>query len=223
MTCSGRAKRSLGAVLLFVFLGPPASASGDGQAQPEAQPQSASELIRFLTYQSSRPYDAAFSCGAVYSEGLESERAARSLVRLRAASMPDLEEALDLLEKRGAASVDFPNAGWLLFVYAKISGSAGYPRLHRMTRNPDLAALRTGLDHSIAVSLGLTSYVSGVTEPVKNYFTCYRPEEPREALDKVILAWERNDSEWLEKNLGLRAKAVLSSMLKGRSWADVRA
>jgi hypothetical protein len=39
----------------------------------------------------------------------------------------------------------------------------------------------------------------------------------------VILAWERNDREWLEKNLGPRARAVLDSMLKEGSWAQIRA
>jgi hypothetical protein len=200
-----------------VFLFPGVSARGGGEDRTGHQ--SASDLIAFLTYQSGRRFNPDMSiCG--YLAALEDERATGSLVELGASANPDLEKELDPLEKSTEAPY-FSGAGWLLQAYAEINGRSAYPRLRRMTRNP-LIMSGIEVDSSIAVSLGLTSYVSSVKEPIKDYFDCYRPEEPREALDSVILAWERNDREWLEKNLGPRAKAVLSSMLKGRSWADLR-
>jgi hypothetical protein len=219
MTGSGRRNLGTGAVLLFLL--PGVSARGDGEDRTGHR--SASDLIAFLTYRSGRQPEAfTFRCGAVYLESLENERATRSLVELGASANPDLEKELDPLEKTTGSAYDFPGAAWLLLAYAEINGRSAYPRLHRMTRNPHVIAAGIQVDSSIAVSLGLTSYVSSVNEPIKNYFTCYRPEEPRDALDNVILAWERNDREWLEKNLGPRAEAVLSSMLKGGSWADMR-
>ena len=190
------------------------------------------------------------SCGALYSAALDSERATKSLVELGGAAMPDLEDELDSIERGGEVSALFSNDAWLLFAYARIYGPAAFPRLHRLARlarGPDLADLRGGLDSSIAASLGLTSYVSGVREPMDGFHSVLDfslaaslglssdgstlgpmpvvrcgPQEPRDALDEVILAWERNDRRWLEKNLGPRAKAVLNSMLKGKAWADLR-
>ena len=213
--------RQAGVVPLLVLI---ASTSATGQTTESPQ-QSASDLIAFLTYRNGRETEGKFmiSWGKIYQESLDNERATRSLVELGASAMPDLERELDRLEKSSGAWGDFSGAAWLLLAYAEIDGRDAYPRLSRMSRNPNIIAAGIDVDSSIAVSLGLTSYVSSVTEPVKGSFTGFRPQEPREALDNAILAWERNDHEWLEKNIGSRAKAALISMLKGRNWSEVRA
>jgi hypothetical protein len=87
-------------------------------------------------------------------------------VELGASANPDLEKELDPLEKTTGSAYDFPGAAWLLLAYAEINGRSAYPRLHRMTRNPHVIAAGIQVDSSIAVSLGLTSYVSSVNEPV---------------------------------------------------------
>ena len=46
---------------------------------------------------------------------------------------------------------------------------------------------------------------------------------PRDVLDQFILAWERNDQQWVEASLGPNAKAALQSLLNGRTWAKMRA
>jgi len=91
-----------------------------------------------------------------------------------------------------------------------------------MASNPNLAFIRLRLDGAIALSLSLTSYVSGSQVPSR-IFRCSRRGEPRDALDQLILAWERDDCRWLQGSLGPRASAALDSLLRGRTWADLRA
>jgi hypothetical protein len=50
-----------------------------------------------------------------------------------------------------------------------------------------------------------------------------RVPQPRDALDKLILAWERNDRHRLEEGLGPTGKAALSALLAEKTWAEFRA
>ena len=52
---------------------------------------------------------------------------------------------------------------------------------------------------------------------------CDRSEEPRDALDQLILAWETNNRVYLEASLGPRARSALDRLLTGKSWATMRA
>jgi hypothetical protein len=205
-------------MLLFAMLGLLVTSS----ATSAAEERSPSELIRFLTYQSDRPDKertllGLHSCGST----LPDLAATRSLVEFGDSAIPDLEGALSSIEKRGERSEFAFNGGWLLVAYAKIEGPAAYPRLQRMIGSPNLAFLQIDLDRAVALSLAMTSYVSGSRVPVR-IFHCSRAEEPRDALDQLILAWERNDRPWLEASLGSRAKAALHSLLVGRTWKDLR-
>jgi hypothetical protein len=51
----------------------------------------------------------------------------------------------------------------------------------------------------------------------------FRLEEPRDALDHLIAAWEMNDLGWLEESLGPRARASLATLLDKTPWTDLRA
>jgi hypothetical protein len=51
---------------------------------------------------------------------------------------------------------------------------------------------------------------------------CSRSREPRNALDQLILAWERGDRRWFEATLGQRARGALRTLLKRRSWPKMR-
>ena len=187
-----------------------------------AEEKSPSELIRFLTYQSDRPGKETTllglrSCGTTPPD----LAATRSLVEFGVSAIPDLERALSSIEKRGERSEFAFNGGWLLLAYAKINGPAAYPRLQRMIDNPKFAFLEIDLDRAVALSLAITSYVSGSLVPVR-ILHCSRGEEPRDALDQLILAWERNDRPWLEASLGPSAKAALSSLLESKAWGSLR-
>jgi hypothetical protein len=207
-------------VLIFGLLGLLAVSSGTGQTETEKG--SAAGLIRFLTYQSDRPETSAVMLGLVGCGSIKADRAAaRSLAELGASAIPQIERALDSIEKRGAKSEFAIGAGWLLNVYARMKGRDACPRLRRMSGDPNLLFLQPGLDASFALSLGLTSYVSGRNKP-GSIISCSRPLEPRYALNQLILAWERDDRSSLEASLGQDARAALGSLLIGRSWADLR-
>ncbi len=51
---------------------------------------------------------------------------------------------------------------------------------------------------------------------------CSRYEEPRDVLDQLILAWERNDRPLLEASLAPGARAALNSLLAGTTWVGLR-
>ena len=187
----------------------------------QTKEQSASDLIKYLTYQTNRPEVVAVSCGVFATMDAENRAAAQSLVKLGASAIPDLEAAFDSIEQRGGASKSGYNAGWLLLSYAKIKGPAAFPRLRKMRGDPNFAFLDSSVDIAAALSLGVTSYASGWRQPAQEG-VCTGPD-PRKIFDRLILAWENNDREALEKNLGSSASAALDALLKGRSWDALRA
>jgi hypothetical protein len=232
-----------------------------GGALGQTAPQSPAELIRYLTYQSDRPDKNGtkkgafqrFSCGEIYWEGEDDRALTMSLVKMGLPAVPAIEEALDSLEARGWKSGVALQAGWLMGAYARIKGPEAFPRLHKLVGNPNLADHAYGVDGSIALALGLTSYVSSfarlpaldgvhtctvagstaeelkVTPCVppsreKSPFRihCGRGDEPKDALDDLILAWETDDRLLLETNLGPNAGSALEQLLRGKTWAAMR-
>lgn len=186
--------------------------------------QSPSDLINFLTYQSNRPRESKtravfFTCRVDNPEAADYRRAAQSLVKLGALAIPEIEQTLGSIEKHGRDSPFASNPGWLLHAYARLTGIKGFERLHRMLGDPKLSFLQNSLDDSAALSLGLTSYVSQTRIPIG--FRC-RPSQPRDTLDEWILAWGKDDRQSFEANLGPGAKEALASLLRGRTWLDMR-
>ena len=181
------------------------------------------ELIGLLTYQSGRDADpdiAAFTCGTLVREATANRAIARSLAMLGSAALPDIEAALSSVRQRGQQSEFWIGSDWLLFAYAKISGPKAYPQLRMMIEDPPSQSLGHALDVGIAISLGLTSYVSSTGLPTD---VLCRAQEPRDSLDRVILAWDSGDRPTLERNLGPNGKVALEELLKGKSWAALRA
>jgi hypothetical protein len=189
-----------------------------------------------------------FSCGPAAGEDRDDRALTRSMVRLGASAVPALEEALDSFETRGEKSEVAFKAGWLLLAYAGIHGPAAVPRLRRLYDKPGLVNYAFQLDRAVALALGLTSYVSPLrsfhecTVPTQSTTStgrapyvapsreiplhnirCDRGDEPKDALDRLILAWVTNDPESLEDGLGSRAKASLDQLLEGRTWTAMRA
>jgi hypothetical protein len=221
-----------GLPLALAFLVSFATVSARGQV-PEGSP---SDLIKFLTYQSGRPKETdllgRFSC-RVDEQGFEDRVAAKALVKFGRNAIPAIEEALDKIEKDGYKSGLMLNTHWLMYAYAKIEGPAAFPRLWRMGGNPNLADREVAISDSIALAFGLTAYVpsfaipsSGTRIPILlgtriTILHCRMPQ-PRDALNRLILGWERNDRIWMETSLGPSAKAALRSSLEGRTWAEMR-
>jgi hypothetical protein len=152
----------------------------------------------------------------------EDRAIARSLVNMGVSAIPAIEEAMHSVERQGDESRFSFNSGWLVLAYARIKGEAALPLIRRMIGNPKLDFLQVGLEQAAALSLNITSYVSGSREPLP-VLHCSRGEEPRDALDQLILAWERDDRSWLEASLGAGARTALKSLLNAGAWAAIRA
>ena len=185
-------------------------------AASQVKEEASAPLIRLLTNQSDRPDKESleiglFSCSQV-TANLE---AAQRLAALGELAVPSIEKELDVIEQD--ATEGRYGSRWLELAYARIRGRAAYPRLRRLRQGLD----RANLDEAIALSLGLTSYVSGSRSGIRR-FSCVRGPEPRDALDQLILAWSNNDRSMLEAILGPRGKEALAMLLKARTWEAMR-
>ena len=112
-------------------------------------------------------------------------------------------------------------------------------------------SVRRGLDRAISLSLGLTSFITAPAPPISNYRSCRidanaltlssgpcppgtREEPPRrlpclsgvlprDALDSLIRAFERNDDFVFHAQLGPDAGKSFEQLLKKGTWIKLRA
>ncbi len=191
------------------------------RARGQVPEQTPASLVRFLMYESRQPKnpmtDIGASCG-IDEDGREDRKAVKALVEMENRAVPALEQAFKSMEAGEKYLV--PNAHWLFYAYAKIRGPVSFPRLWKMAGNPNLEKLQLTLDDSIALALDLTSYVSSYRNLVR-VFRC-RVKQPRDGLDQLILAWEKDDRLWLETTLGPKARRALDSLLRETTWEDMR-
>jgi hypothetical protein len=220
-----------------------------------AQTQSPSELIRYLTFQSDRPEKLQVEMGLDPCSDFGDRKAAVALAQIGLAALSDIEKELDAIEQPGYEGL---GSGWLELAYARIKGPAAYERLRKMERDPKIGSdrlfgddlRRRTLDGAIALSLGITSFVSapkgtvenerqcisdsGVSslshgpcpsgaraEPIAN-FNCHRGMDPRDALNRLIRTFERNDDFTFQVGLGPDAKVAFNSLLTGKTWSQLR-
>ena len=183
-----------------------------------ADEQTAADLIQFLRYQSGdrlgRPIS--FTCGLFNTD----RAAVKSLVALGTPALPAIQSVLDPLDQN-ADNREFVGIGLLLQAYAGILRHDAFGRLRRMADNPKLEPLLYDLDDAIAMSLDLTSYVSS-SKPLRKRLDCNRATEPRHALNQLLLAWLRNDRQWLAAALGPNASAELRLLTEQGGWASFR-
>jgi hypothetical protein len=134
-------------------------------ASCRADGETAAHLIDELTYQSAgqQARDAVMRLGC--GKDGEDRAVARSLAKLGLSAIPALQQALDSIESLGDASKFSFNSGWLILAYARIEGPAALPQLQKMIGNPKLDFLQVSLERAVALSLGLTSYVSEFRDP----------------------------------------------------------
>jgi hypothetical protein len=192
-----------------------------GSASGQTRSDSASALIKTLSKPrpKGQPIVVRFHCGMIIGPRRE-RQTAKELVQLGRTALPDLERAFDSIEGKGWESSLYENAGWLFFAYARILGPAAVPRLQRMATNPKLRNARRSLDDALALSLGLTSYVSGMGYPSPS-LVCGR-DLPRDALDKLVVSLEHGDLAKLQETLGPEARNALDQALHARSWETIR-
>lgn len=205
-------------------------------ASAQTQPRTPEELILDITGQSGLTETPAatalrmglFSCGFPASVAHDSRGLAKGLVDLGASATPSLEAALTSIEHQGSESPYAVNADWLLLAYAKILGPKAQRRIQDMIGVSRLHNWAVALDESMALSLGLTSYLSSWRDlpcppnepecrvPVR-MFRC-DPAQPREALDRLILAFEHGNLPLLEATLGPRAEASFDRLIAPKKF-----
>jgi hypothetical protein len=193
-------------------------------AAPAQDNTSASGLIRYLTYQTNRPGKedllfGPFTCGTGFAEAEQDREIATELAALGESAVPAIEGALDSIVARGFGSEFIINSEWLMYAYAKIKGPDAFERLQRLKARPELGSREYSLDGAISLSLGLTSYADSRRGPP---MVVCREQEPRDALDSVILAWERNSRPSLESAIGPNGKAALQAAVSQHGWDSLR-
>jgi len=223
LACFGRVAHSSTLVLVIILV---------GRGWCQAPKQSGEELIQFLTYQSGRlgrpdPTVASDSSGrcALTQADQDNRAAYDALIRLGPVAVGPLESALDSLAEFAERSPFWLGRSWLMSAYAHIARRAAFPRLRRMLSTPTMVnpTIELDLDSAVAVSLRLTSYISDFGEIFNRKQSCHIFYEPRDALDKLIFAWERNDARLFRESLGPRSMEALNSMLAHKTWEGVRA
>lgn len=223
------------------------------RALPQTPPDSPADLIRYLTYQSNRTdahgaekgHFIVFSCGPFLGESTDDRALTNRLAAMRESALPAIEEALESFAADGLKSPFSLKASWLLLAYAQIKGPGALTRLRQMIGNPLLKDYAISLDQSVALSLGLTSYVSAFrkrderqcrdgslgtvvmsSKPCKSApnempvrtIRCHRFGEPRDALDQLILACETKNDLLRERSLGPHGKSALRQLLPRKTW-----
>lgn len=156
-------------------------------------------------------------CGSIERDRVH----ARAIVALGGAAIPELEKAMSSILSFGERSPFAYNSGWLLLSSARIQGAKSFPRLKQLARSKRLEFLGHEIDRAIALSLGITSYISLSRVVTLNLF-CHRSMEPRDALDQLILGWGRGDLTQFESSLGPRAKSIFEGWKGGRDWSAFR-
>ena len=212
--------------MLFVF----------ALSQPAGKGQSAEKSPADLILQAARrPPVIAGSCGEFYHAAEQNNADLESLVRFGAVAIPAVDAALDSIDEKSRDS-EFENiSGLLLIADARLKGAAAFPMLREMRGDPRFAE-NIALDTAAAISLGLTSYVR-VVSYYRQWITadtlrglrrdhdgaCSSPFTPQQALDFMILSWEKGDRALLKETLGPNARAALDSLIsKDGTWDPLR-
>lgn len=179
-------------------------------------PDSVAYLVKFLAYGTDerRWRPEIFTCGGENAE----RRAATSLAQRGESALAVIEPVLRSLVEKGERSEYALSARWILMAYARIKAEDAVPRLRQIYNVPRIP-MGLSLDTAFAIALGLTSYVSDLREDIGG--AC-RPDEPREALDRLLIALKEGQRSQIESVLGANARAKFKDFIKGRDWREVR-
>jgi len=204
-------------VLVFVGLTVQAGASG------QVNDRSPSDLIKSLTRQSESTQEPGQDDRLDCRVDTEGRAAYKALLDFGPKAIPAIEKYLESLRTAEGEKPTAPayNAQWVLYAYARIEGTAAFPRLWEMAYDPKLFGLRLTLLDSFALAFDLTSYVSELY-PAAGVYHCHFLQ-PRDGLNRLILGWERGDEALVQASLGPEAKATLHSLLEHRTWTELRA
>lgn len=176
------------------------------------------EIVQRLTDLRMRPGDYATSLGlsSCGDDGRDRELAA-ALVGQGEAAAKVLAVALqEVLEGRRGTF----NLHWLTDAYATLKGAGSLPLLRRLAADGRFSAHTAALDCSMAISLGLSSWVT-LSLPAVSVIRC-QGAEPRDGLNQLILAWIHGDKGEVLAALGPNAAAGLETTIGHGTWARFR-
>jgi hypothetical protein len=197
-----------------------------GQKSADLDRLSASQLVKFVTYQNrSEVFDPTLNCVAT-GPAKRDQEAIERLVSLGKRSLPALEEEFSEIAKRGDNAKYSKNTPLLLYAYARIGGARSFPLLRDMELSQRFTFATVPLDGAIAVALGLTSYLSIAHPPLRVLVAC-QGQQPRDALNQMIASWERGDRLWFETSIGETAARAVTAKddnewgaFRGVFWRD---
>lgn len=182
-----------------------------GQAVDPVDPAAALELLKKREWQ-----HGVGSCGSVG----EQARLARLLVRAGSKALPLIEREF---QRAGVKDSELGIVStWFEPIYARILGASAFSILKYRAGQTGDSPRRRNVDHALAISLGITSYVSDTRMPSRE-LSCLGDGGPRVALDRVIVGWLKADRSWLETALGSKSKAALSRLLGDEPWESFHA
>lgn len=196
--------------VLYAMGGLTASLFGQKPSSSDLNRLSPSQLVKFVTYQNrSDAYDGTLTCIADSPAKKKDQEAIERLVSFGERSAPALEQEFDAISKKGGDGQHTPNLQQLFYVYARIRGARAFPLLRDMELRPNLGSETVSIDGAIAVALGLTSYLS-IAHPSLRVLVDCQGQQPRDALDQMIVSWERGDPLWFETSLGENAARAVA-------------
>ena len=178
--------------------------------------QSIDAAIAFQSFKDQFQRDPRVGCGSIVHEAA----LAKSLVQIGPPLLPLIEREFQRASAPGS-NLGFVSV-WLEPIYAKIVGSPAFSVLKQRETSSGDGTKRRNLDRALAVSLGITSYVSDTRMAIRE-ISCIRGAGPRSALDQLIVGWLQADLKWLEAALGPVAKTSLQQLILREHWELLRA
>jgi hypothetical protein len=180
---------------------------------------SPSQLVKLVTYQNrAEDFDGTLNCVAT-GPAKRDQEAIERLVSLGERSVSALEEEFGAISKKGDNAQYSKNTALLLYAYARIRGARAFPLLRDMDLSQRFSFAAVPLDGAIAVALGLTSYLS-IAHPSLRVLVECQGQQPRDALDQMVVAWERGDLLWFETGLGETAARAVA--VNDEDWQAFR-
>jgi hypothetical protein len=204
--------------VLYAMEGLISSLWGQKPSRVDLDRLSPSQLVKFVTYRNrAEDFDGTLNCVAT-GPAKRDQEAIERLVSLGERSVPALEEEFRAISKKGDNAQYSPNTELLLSAYARIRSARAFPLLRDMDLSQHFRFATASLDGAIAVALSLTSYLS-IAHLSARVFAC-QGQQPGDALDQMIVAWERGDRLWFETSVGEAATRAIA--VKDDEWQAFR-
>lgn len=160
-----------------------------------------SELIGFLTYKIDRVHRANYDSGTFgCGQSVSDFKAAVALREHGESAIRQIEAELVRLSKDKS---DRRGWYWIVSAYATVKRDQAIPFLADLAAKASESGLdHYDLDHAIAISLRLTSFVS-TAWPLSANIPCLRGTQPRDALDRVIVGVLKGNRNWAESGVNI--------------------